>query len=131
MKINRTVKILVGIATAFSVTMPFAIAPFTMLFLFTIMGVSIFNAENLVNQELFTGVLFVLFFYVFFSLSMCSGFFGLALKVFYIIHVVTNDRLEDMFKALFAVGMFFLSMIAMPVYYILYVWNEAEAGSEQ
>jgi hypothetical protein len=49
---------------------------------------------------------------------------GIALIVFYIVNVFKNDRVEKDKKALWAVVLFMGSMIAMPIYWYLYIWRE-------
>lgn len=49
----------------------------------------------------------------------------LALLVFYIVNVFKNDRVEKEKKALWAIVLFMGSMIAMPIYWYLYIWNSA------
>lgn len=48
-----------------------------------------------------------------------------ALLVFYIRNVFKNDRVQKDKKALWAVVLFMGNMIAMPIYWYLYVWREA------
>jgi hypothetical protein len=50
----------------------------------------------------------------------------MALMVFYIVNVFRNDRVEKDKKALWAVVLFMGNMIAMPIYWYLYIWK-AEA----
>jgi len=48
------------------------------------------------------------------------------LLVFYIIHVFKTDRVSQDKKALWAVVLFLGNMIAMPIYWYLYIWREPE-----
>jgi hypothetical protein len=52
---------------------------------------------------------------------------GIALIVFYIVNVFRNDRVDKDKKALWAVVLFMGSMIAMPIYWYLYIWPEPPA----
>jgi hypothetical protein len=47
-----------------------------------------------------------------------------ALLIFYIVHVFKTDRVPHDKKALWAVVLFLGNMIAMPVYWYLYIWKE-------
>ena len=49
---------------------------------------------------------------------------GIALIVFYIVNVFRNDRVDKDKKVLWAVVLFMGSMIAMPIYWYLYIWRE-------
>ena len=48
-----------------------------------------------------------------------------ALLVFYIVNVFRNDRVEKDKKAVWAIVLFFGSMIAMPIYWYIYIWKAA------
>jgi len=56
----------------------------------------------------------------------------LALLVIYIMHVFKTDSVPQDKKALWAVVLFLGNMIAMPIYWYLYIWKEArpEQGAE-
>jgi hypothetical protein len=47
-----------------------------------------------------------------------------ALLAFYIVHVFKTDRVSQDKKALWAVVLFLGNMIAMPIYWYLYIWKE-------
>lgn len=49
----------------------------------------------------------------------------LALLVFYIVNVFKNNRVENDKKALWAIVLFMGNMIAMPIYWYLYIWKSA------
>jgi hypothetical protein len=51
----------------------------------------------------------------------------MALMAFYIVNVFRNDRVDKDKKALWAVVLFMGNMIAMPIYWYLYIWREAPA----
>ena len=55
----------------------------------------------------------------------------LALLVFYIVNVFKNDQVEKDKKALWAIVLFMGSMIAMPVYWYLYIWKAAPVFSNR
>jgi hypothetical protein len=52
----------------------------------------------------------------------------MALMVFYIVNVFKNDRVDKDKKALWAVVLFMGNMIAMPIYWYLYIWREFAAS---
>lgn len=51
-----------------------------------------------------------------------------ALLVIYIVHVFKTDRISQEQKALWAVVLFLGSMIAMPVYWYLYIWKKPKTS---
>jgi hypothetical protein len=53
----------------------------------------------------------------------------MALTVFYMVNVFKNDRVEKDKKVLWAVVIFMGSMIAMPIYWYLYIWKETPANN--
>ncbi len=52
----------------------------------------------------------------------------MGLMVFYIVNVFRNDRVDKDKKALWAVVLFMGNMIAMPIYWYLYIWREPPAA---
>jgi hypothetical protein len=93
-------------------------------------------------------VYFILFFVFMFGTVIISGFFGreplgglivlvfvlhmftillsFALIAFYIVFLFKTDRVDADKKALWAVVLFLGNMIAMPVFYYLYIWKKPE-----
>ena len=55
----------------------------------------------------------------------------LALMVFYIVNVFKNNRVENDKKALWAIVLFMGGMIAMPIYWYMYIWKEAPVFSNR
>jgi glucan phosphoethanolaminetransferase (alkaline phosphatase superfamily) len=62
---------------------------------------------------------------VFFATHFLTMVLILALTVFYIVDVFRNDRVEKDKKVLWAVVIFMGNMIAMPIYWYLFIWKEA------
>src|SRR6185503_20715836 len=69
------------------------------------------------------------FFVVFIALHLLTMLWILALTVFYMVNVFRNDRVDKDKKVLWAVVIFMGSIIAMPIYWFLYIWKEVPAGS--
>jgi len=53
----------------------------------------------------------------------------IGLLVFYIVHVFRTDRVPADKKALWAVVLFLGHLLAMPVYWYLYMWPKSDEGS--
>ena len=51
----------------------------------------------------------------------------ICLTVFYMVNVFRNDRVNKDMKVLWAVVLFMGSIIAMPIYWYLYIWREPPA----
>jgi hypothetical protein len=65
-----------------------------------------------------------MFFLIIFPLHLLTMLWIMALTVIYIVNVFKNDRVDKDKKALWAVVIFLGNMIAMPVYWYLYIWRE-------
>jgi hypothetical protein len=59
-----------------------------------------------------------------FGLHVLTMLITMALSVFYIVNVFKNDRVDKDKKALWAIVIFLGNMIAMPIYWYLYIWRE-------
>lgn len=59
----------------------------------------------------------------FFVVHIGTMLWNIGLLIFYIVHLFKNDRIENSMKALWAIVLFFGSLIAMPIYWYLYIWS--------
>ena len=48
----------------------------------------------------------------------------IGLQIFYITHEIKNKVLTDTFRILLVLGTFFLPYIAMPIYFVAYLWKD-------
>jgi hypothetical protein len=132
MNINKPTKIAIGVSTIFAVLFPFVIAPaFVMFFIFG-SGFPFFDPQSIPNPYEIEKTMFPMMM-VFYPVMMCFTLVQLGLQVFYIIHEIKNKVLTDTYRILFAIGTFFLPYIAMPIYFIAYLWkdNPQELKSSQ
>jgi hypothetical protein len=60
----------------------------------------------------------------FFVLHFLTILWMMGLLAIYIVNVFKNDRVTDDKKALWAVVIFLGNIIAMPIYWYLYIWRE-------
>jgi hypothetical protein len=116
---QKTSKILLGVAT---------VAPFVlmivMFFVIFSMVSSTFpsaRAGRFVSGNDFSSV-----FGAIFTLQLLLWLLTVGLTIFYIVNVFRNDRVAKDKKALWAVVLFMGSLLAMPVYWYLYIWREPE-----
>ena len=72
-----------------------------------------------------TGPGFPAAFAVLFALHIFTMLLIMGLSIFYIVDVFRNNRVDKDKKALWAVVIFLGNMIAMPIYWYLYIWKEA------
>jgi heme/copper-type cytochrome/quinol oxidase subunit 3 len=69
---------------------------------------------------------FPVVFFILIGLHIFTMFWVMALLVYYIVNVFNNERVPGDKKALWAVVIFLGNMIAMPVYWYLYIWREQD-----
>jgi hypothetical protein len=53
----------------------------------------------------------------------------LALMVYFIFNIFKNERLEQNYKIMWTILLFFAGMLVMPVYWFLYIWRDAPAAA--
>lgn len=112
---KQSTKILLGLATLW----PFVYVVFFFIFVFA----SILFMPSSGGQELGPPVSFMILFLMHFLTMLLI----LALTVIYMVNVFRNDRVDKDKKVLWAVVLFMGSMIAMPIYWYLYIWKEPAA----
>lgn len=115
MTISKPVKWIVGIATAWSVLNPI---------LFVALVAFVWPWDFLVfdsgSDWLASDI--VLFTLILLGLTVVNQ---LALMVFYLVHVAKNSAAEESVRIVLGLGFFFMTVVAMPVYYYLYIWRDA------
>jgi hypothetical protein len=110
---KNSTKILLAIAT---------IWPFIyMIFFFVVIFSSFFFMPRAGSSE---GGAFPALFMIIFPLHFLTMLLIMGLTVFYMVNVFRNDRVEKDKKVLWAVVLFMGNMIAMPIYWYLYIWRE-------
>lgn len=114
---KKSTKILLGLATLW---------PFLYLILFFIFFISLFlfmpGSEGEESGPPFAFVVFI-------ALHLFTMLWIMGLTVFYIVNIFRNDRVDKDKKVLWAVVIFMGNVIAMPIYWYLYIWKEVPAGS--
>jgi hypothetical protein len=66
---------------------------------------------------------------VLFAIHFLTMFWIIGLTIFYMVNVFRNDQVDKDKKVLWAVVIFLGNMIAMPVYWYLYIWKEPSIGN--
>ena len=114
MNLGRRAKILVGLGTAWIFAYPLLFVGFA--FAMT------FGATAGAPQE--SGVFPGLFFGVFFPLHCLSILVSVGLIAFYLVHIIKNQEASENARIVAALGMVFLPLVAMPLYYYFFIWKE-------
>ncbi len=122
MNISKPAKIIIGILTVFAVLFPFIMPVFVMFLIFSA-GFPFLDPQSLANPHEFSKI-FMPVMLIFYPTIMCFSLVQLGLQIFYLIHVIKNRVLTDTLRILFAIGTFLLPYIAMPIYFIVYLWND-------
>jgi hypothetical protein len=111
MTLSRTLKIIVGAATALVAVWPMLIMAFMFLPIFFIVLSG--------GQE--PDLSFILVFFLIFPLMIFASFLQMGLMVFYIAHIVKNKAASEVLLILLGAGLYFLPFFAMPAYYLIYI----------
>jgi len=117
---KKTGKILLGIASLWPITyMVIFFSFFIFNFLRIMSGSTTGNHGNLPSWTI-----------LIFILHMVTMLWIFVLLVIYIIDVFKNDKVDKDKKALWAIVLFFGNMIAMPIYWYLYIWREPKVAQQ-
>ena len=119
MQISKSGKIALGIATAIVTLIPLLFVAIWLIFVF---GMNYFPTSFF---DPFYGGGFDSIrqlFDLFFGLICCLNLLIYGLVAFYIVHIVKNTEGSQVIRILFALSLFFLPYIGMPVYYLIYIF---------
>src|SRR4030081_1308545 len=119
---KKSTKVLLGLAT---------IWPIVYIFLFAVVIFSVFIVAGLNSGPSAPGnnspasIFFPLGFVAFFIVHMLTIIGSLALTVFYIIRVFKTEQIDQNLKIMWMLLLFFMGMLAQPVFWYLYIWRDA------
>jgi hypothetical protein len=110
---SKTIKLLLGLVTIW----PFV---YLILFFITIFSLVIFStgAETAGGPPPLIALIF--------PLHLLTMLVIMALTVFYMVNVFRNERVVKDQKVLWAVVLFLGNVLAMPIYWYLYIWKEGQ-----
>lgn len=118
MKLNKTWKIVVGIASLWVVLYPFLMVGFMFIvFIPTVMAME-GAGPDVPPTPFIAGFMF------FWFLIMCSSFLQMGISVFYLVHIIKNKTGSDLLRILSGVGAFFMPYFALPFYYFVFIWPD-------
>ncbi len=116
---SKPAKIILGVVTVAPIV--FMIMVFVVVFSTASSIFSSAHAGRVPSEDAFPSV-----FGAIFTMQILLWLLTVGLTIFYIINVFKNDRVEKDKKALWAVVIFMGNIMAMPVYWYLYIWREPE-----
>jgi hypothetical protein len=125
---KKSTKIWLGIATIWPIV-------YLALFFVVIFSVVIIAGLNpgthapVVNSP--ASIFFPVGFMAIFVLHMLTVMGTLALTVFYIIRVFKTEQLDQNLKIMWMLLLFFMGMMAQPVFWYLYIWRDAPDLSKE
>jgi hypothetical protein len=128
MEISRPLKAAIGILTALGVLIPFLFVP--AMIVLVAFGAALPAIDPQVALEpgevssLVVSVMTLLF-----PALMCFSLMSVALQAFYLVHVLGNKSLVDRNRILFGLGILFLPVVAMPLYFLAYLWKDGLQNS--
>ena len=114
---QKPTKVLLGVATLWPIVYVFLFMAFFFSAIFFGPGPAPSGSGTQPLMVLFVGV------------HLLTMVLILALTVFYIVDIFRNQRVDKDKKALWAVVIFMGNAIAMPIYWYLYIWKEANVAS--
>jgi hypothetical protein len=115
-------KIVIGVATLLVTLLPFVIMAMVFLPMIS-MSMMDWTQIDQTGEFPFPFSFFSSFFLIV-PLMMCISFLQLGLMAFYIVHIVKNRTGSEVIRILAGVGMYMLPWLAMPAYFLIYVWPE-------
>jgi len=115
MKLNKTFKIIVGLATGSYLLLPILFIVIWM----TALVSGIAGSNQAEPPPIFFVILFSMF-----PLICLVNLLHFGVQIFYIIHIIKNKTANETYRILSGIGMFILPWLAAPIYYFIYVWPD-------
>lgn len=127
MKLGKSAKTFIGIATVATWLLPFAAIAFWFVAVFGFIAVmsAVCGGPGPCDPPPFIIVIFPLLWFGFIFLLIVTGVVSIALRIFYHVHITLNKTASDMFRVFITIGLFFLPFIAEPLYFYACIWRAA------
>ncbi len=119
MRLSKAVKIIIGLLTAWVVITPFIFFGLWFFFVF-----SVGSMENSSQLNPYLNPAFFSAFFIPFLLVICTSFLQIGLQAFYLVHIILNKSGGDVLRSVLGVGVLILAVIALPVYYFIFILPE-------
>ncbi len=126
MTLSRPQKIVLGALSLWPILHFFVFFGFFVLMFAASVGTAALGPRGNALPAALAGGFALVFLLHFATLALTFG-----LTVFYIVYLFKTDRVRQDKKALWAVVLFLGNVIAMPVFFYLYVWPEQMPAAEQ
>lgn len=127
MKLTRRSKIMAGVATAAYIGLPFILAGLVMLMALAMPMLVLMNEQSGRGEPDVLMVMPFLMMGVMFPTLCLLAPLTIGLLVFYLAHIIKNTGASDTTRIILAVGLVFMPMLVMPLYYFMHIWPEPEA----
>jgi hypothetical protein len=119
---NHTKRLVIGIATGFASLFPLLVLPVLGLVLIVDL-LFLLTYEQLGSySHILLGVMAYMLWIIFLGV-FCFKILQFGLKIFYVIHETRNRSLLNTYRVLFVIGTVFIPIVAMPIYYFAYFWQ--------
>ena len=119
MKLNKPVRIIVGLSTLMYALYPFLFFGVWLFMVFGIIATSATSSGPSHDMPVF----FIIPFMLMFPLQFCFFFLHIGLNVFYLIHIIKATDASETVRIILAIGNFIFPFLSMPIYYYLYIWS--------
>lgn len=128
MTLTRRRRALLGLATVLAVLCHFIVVPLAAGgLLMTWAGAPSFELRAGFDPDAALRVL-PLFVVALFPVLSCSGVAQLGLQVLYQVFIVQDRRLRDPARVLLSAGVWLAPYLALPAYFIVYLWDDPPPG---
>lgn len=124
MNFSKPLKVIIGILTLFVMFFPIVIPIIMLLWVFSA-SLPLSETQTIPEAEVVGKIMLPMLLY--FAVMAGYAISQLGLQIFYIIHAIKNRVATETNRILFVLGVFFLPFVAMPIYYIIYVWKDTPA----
>lgn len=121
MTLSRPLRVLVGVATAVYVILPLVFAALVVL---VALGFPLWLTLNAQPGDAPPPVIIPLFVFGVTPLQCLLIPLAFGLISFYLVHIIKNEAALETYRILLALGVVFLPFVAMPIYFLIYIWPE-------
>jgi hypothetical protein len=131
MTFSKPIKILIGVFTLLIELLPFLVTPLFFMFPILMGTVTSLDGELSDGAQGMLALIATLPFILVTPIMMCYSLAHFLAQVFYIIQIVKNKTISDTPRILFILGTFFMPIIAMLLFFFLYILRESVGETGQ
>jgi hypothetical protein len=115
MILNKTTKVIVGLATGSYLLLPILYIVMAMTAMFS----AIAGSNQAEPPPIFFAILFSMF-----PLICLVNLLHFGVQIFYIIHIIKNKTGNEIYRILSGIGMLIFPWLAAPTYFFIYIWPD-------